>query len=73
MQAEGPQPAVQSWQGRPAKADTWPGSAAFIILACLILDCLFNISELQLINEIILVMGGVGMDAINYSYMLYML
>ena len=70
MRAEGPQPAVQSWQGHPAKADTRPGSAAFIILACVILDCLFNISELQLINEIILVMGEVGMDAINYSYML---
>lgn len=50
-------------EGHPAKADTWPGSAAFIILGCVILDCLFNISELQLINEIILVWGG--MDAIN--------
>ena len=60
---KGPSLPSPELEGHPAKADTRPGSAAFIILGCVILDCLFNISELQLINEIIFVWGG--MDAIN--------
>lgn len=46
-----------SRQWRPANAGTLPGSAAFTTLGCVILDCLFNVSEPQLINEIIFVGG----------------